>query len=129
MSWAYSFFFVCGLMYNMYFCCLLSHFHVFCSLLCFDCFIFFNYFYVYFLVLYVLLSILCVLCFCIVLCIVYPHVCSCLFSICVRFTDYCLWVETQLQLINMISYHIILLPSKCAHSVFSVSIATIHILF
>jgi len=49
-------------------------------------FMFFNLFvYVCFLVLYVLLSILCVLCFCIVLCIVSPHVYSCSFYICVQF--------------------------------------------
>ena len=35
-------------------------------------------------VLYDLISILCVLCFCIVLCIVYPHLDSCFFYICVQ---------------------------------------------
>jgi len=37
-----------------------------------------------FVVLYVLLCVLCVLYFCIVLCIVSPHVYSCLFSVCVQ---------------------------------------------
>lgn len=50
---------------------------------------------------YYLLSIFCVLCFCFLyfffLCTVSPHVYSCLFSICVK-------VETQLQLINIVSY-------------------------
>jgi hypothetical protein len=43
-----------------------------------------------------------VLCFCIVLCIVAPHVYSCLFSICVQLYQP---LETQLQLLNIISYH------------------------
>ena len=66
-------------------------------------FMFFNYtLYVCFLVLYVLLSILCVPCCCIALFIVSPHLHSCLFYICVQFLPTnC--VETQLQLINIIS--------------------------
>ena len=68
---------------------LLSHCHliyVVCSLLCYNCFMFFNYpFYVCFLGLYVLLSISCVLCFCIVSRIVSPHVHNCLFSICLQY--------------------------------------------
>jgi hypothetical protein len=55
---------------------------------------------------YVLLSVLCILQFCIVLCIVSPHVYSCLFSTVYKFTVRCHRVETQLQLINIISYHI-----------------------
>jgi hypothetical protein len=57
---------------------------------------FFNYsFYVSFLVLHVLLSSLFVRCVCFVLCIVSPHVNSCLLSICAQFYR----VETQVQLI------------------------------
>ena len=80
---------VCGLLHNM-----LSQCCVFCYLLCS------NYsFYVCFLVLHFLFSILCVTCFC----IVSPHVYSSLFSICVQVTGHCHRVETQLQLINIIS--------------------------
>jgi hypothetical protein len=58
---------------------------VFCSLLCSNHPFYVSYsFYDRFLVLYVLISILCVLCFCIVLCIVSPHVHNRLFSICVQ---------------------------------------------
>ena len=51
-----------------------------------NCYMFLIYsFYVFFLVLYVSLSMLCVLRFCIVLCIVSPHVYNYLFCICVQF--------------------------------------------
>jgi hypothetical protein len=52
-----------------------------------NCYISFNLFIVcLFSCLYVLVPIFfCILCSCIVLCIVSPHVCSCLFSICVQF--------------------------------------------
>jgi tyrosine kinase 3 len=68
-------------------CCCYSYYD--CFILCMFCCIF------------------CVLCFCIVLCIVSPYVYSCLFSICVQCTDHSHRVETQLQLINIILYHII----------------------
>jgi len=55
--------------------------------------------------LHVLLPILCVLCFCTILCIVSPHVHSCLLFL-YKFTDHCQRVETRLQLIN-ISHQII----------------------
>jgi hypothetical protein len=74
----------------------------------FTCYEFFNYsFYVCFLVLYVLLSILCVLCFCTLLCIVSPMYIVVYFLLVYNFTDRCHWVETQLHLINIITYHII----------------------
>jgi hypothetical protein len=38
------------------------------------------------------------------LCIVSPYVYTCFFSICVQCTDHCHHVETQLQLIHIISY-------------------------
>jgi len=61
---------------------------VLCLFSCFVCFAFF----------------LCVLCFCIVLFIVSSYVHSCLFSICIQFTDYCQLVENQLHSVNIISY-------------------------
>ena len=67
---------------------------------------FFYSFYVCFLVFYVLLSILCDLFFCNVLCIVSPDVYN-YFIFVYNFTDHCHRVETQLQLINIISYRII----------------------
>ena len=61
------------------------------------CFMFVHLFVVCLFVLYVLFSVVCVLC----LCIVSPHVHSCLFSFCVQFYPHCHRGETQLQ------YHIL----------------------
>jgi hypothetical protein len=94
--------FVCGLL-----CSTLSHCYllsVFCSLLCsnysFDVFFYFS---------FCLFS--CFVCFafyfvCIVVCTVSSHVYSCLFLFVYQFTVDCHREETQLQLINIISYHI-----------------------
>jgi hypothetical protein len=81
-------------------------FCVFCCLLCsnYSFLVFYCSFYVCFLVLYSLLSILCVLCFCIVLCIVTPDVYCFFFSIHLKLSDNCQQMETQLQLIDIISY-------------------------
>jgi hypothetical protein len=56
--------------------------------------------------LYVLLSVLCVLCFCTVSCLfsLCIYIYMCFFSICVQCTDHCHRVETQLPLINIVSY-------------------------
>jgi hypothetical protein len=45
--------------------------------------------------------------FCIVLCTVSPHIYSCLFSIRVQFYRHYLPVESQIQLENIISYHVV----------------------
>ena len=79
-----------------------------------NCYVFHNYsFCVCFLVLYVLLSILCVLCFCTVLCIVSPLYIVVYFLLVYSFTDRCHWMEVQLQLINIISHHIITQLLNC----------------
>jgi hypothetical protein len=39
----------------------------------------------------------------------FSHVYSCLVSTCVQFSDRCHWLEAQLQLINIISYHYVTL--------------------
>ena len=44
--------------------------------------------------------------FCIVLCIVSPLVHNCAFLFVYKFTDHCHQVETELQLINIMLYHI-----------------------
>jgi hypothetical protein len=51
---------------------------------------------------------LCVLCFCTVLCIVSPQYIVVYFLLVYNFTDRCHWVETQLQLIYIISHHTIM---------------------
>ena len=88
-----------------------------------NCFMFFNYsFYV------------CVLfcTFCFVFCVFYIFVLFLHMYIVVYFlfvyncTNHCQWVETQLQLINIISY--IILTSECSLSLFSVTVISIHIL-
>ena len=66
--------------------------------------VFYCSFYVCFLVLYSLLSTLCVLCFCIVLCIVSPDLYCFFLSIHLKLSDNCQQVETQLQLIDILSY-------------------------
>jgi len=122
--------FVCGLLYSMSYCCLIVicfKSFAFCYVLI-NCFMFFNYsFYVCCLVLYVLLCVLCVLCFCIVLCIVSPMCIVVYFLFVYRCTNHCHRVETQLQLVNIISY-MTLLSSECSLSLFSVTVISIHIL-
>jgi hypothetical protein len=84
------------------------------SLLCLiTCFMFLFFVLWLFHSLFVLPSTLCVLCFCIALCVVSPYVYSCFFSVFKR-TDHWHRVETQLQLINIISYHSISYHISCS---------------
>ena len=83
--------------------CIIAVCFIFLALYCvlINCFVSFNLFVLcLFSCLYVLPS----FCFCIVLFIVSSYVNSCLFSICVQFTDYCQLVENQLHSVNIISY-------------------------
>jgi hypothetical protein len=117
--------FVCGLLYSMSCCLIVSLLSALCLLLSVKfkliVFLCFNFsFYVCFLVLYVLLSILYVLCFCIVLCIVSPHIYSCLLSICVQFY-WPLPLGRNQTAVN--KYHITL--SKFSNHCFSLNMFTV----
>ena len=87
LSWTYSYG-NCMWVTVHYACCCLTAICFMSFALCYVLinYLMFNYsFHACFLVSYDLLSIMRVLCFSIVLCIVSPHVYSCLFSICVQF--------------------------------------------
>jgi hypothetical protein len=62
--------------------------------------------------LYYLFYILCVLC-CVLFCVLFPYVYSCLFAIWYKFTDHCYQMETELQLINIVSLHIMYCAESC----------------